>query len=123
MKKLCLLIITILVIGCGAGGGGSDGYVEPNNTNNPVVEVESEFRNVSLEWLPNSESNLSGYRVFMRKDGMDYDYTNPEWETVDTDCTLYNLYKDTTYYFVVRAFDTEGNESGDSNEATLEGGY
>ena len=34
-----------------------------------------------------------------------------------TTCTIYNLNDHTTYYFVARAFDIWGSESGDSNEA------
>jgi hypothetical protein len=122
-KFYVIVALVFLLLGCGAGGGGGDSYVQPNQvTNNPTQteQADSEFRDVTLEWQPNSESNLAGYRVFMRRDGLDYDYTNPEWETTDTDCTLYNLYRDTTYHFVVRAYDVDGNESGDSNEATLE---
>jgi len=32
---------------------------------------------VSLEWSPNKEPNLAGYRVFCREEGKSYDYTNP----------------------------------------------
>ena len=74
---------------------------------------------VTLEWSPNSEPDLAGYRVFLREEGQSYDYTNPSWEGTDTTCTIYNLDETKTYYFVARAFDTEGLESGDSNEVCL----
>jgi hypothetical protein len=77
---------------------------------------------VTLEWSPNSEPDLAGYRVFSREEGQTYDYTNPSWEGADTTCTIYDLDETKTYYFVVRAFDTEGFESGDSNEVCLEAG-
>ena len=75
---------------------------------------------VTLEWSPNSEPDLAGYRVFLREEGQSYDYTNPSWEGTETTCTIYNLDETKTYYFVARAFDTEGLESGDSNEVCLE---
>jgi len=31
---------------------------------------------VSLEWNPNSEADLAGYRVFSREEGKHYDYKN-----------------------------------------------
>ena len=75
---------------------------------------------VTLEWSPNSEPDLAGYKVFAREEGQSYDYTNPSWEGTEPTCTIYNLDETKTYYFVARAFDTEGLESGDSNEVCLE---
>ena len=77
---------------------------------------------VTLEWSPNSEPDLAGYRVYNREEGQSYDYTNPSWEGTETTCTIYNLDETKTYYFVARAFDAEGFESGDSNEICLEAG-
>jgi hypothetical protein len=75
---------------------------------------------VSLEWRANSEPDLAGYRVFCHEEGKSYDYTNPIWEGTNNYCTIYNINETKTCYFVVRAFNTEGLESGDSNEACLE---
>jgi len=75
---------------------------------------------VSLEWAPNTESDLAGYRVFTREEGKSYDYTNPSWEGTDTSCTIYDLDETKTYCFAVRAFDTEEFESGNSNEVCQE---
>jgi len=72
---------------------------------------------VTLAWDANNEEDLDGYRVFCRKEGQSYDYKNRAWDgdRTETSCTI-NLNDNTTYYFVARAFDTSGNESGDSNE-------
>jgi PKD repeat protein len=75
---------------------------------------------VSLEWAPNSEPNLAGYRVFCREQSQSYDYANPSWEGTDTYCTIYDLDETKTYCFVTRAFDIEGFESGNSNEVCHE---
>jgi len=115
MKKT-VFILLLFLFGCGAGGSSDT----PRDTDQDYPVVESNFRDIMLEWQPNSEDNLAGYKVFMRAEGDSYDYDNPEWETVDTDCAFYSLDKHITYHFVVRAFSTEGDESGDSNEATLE---
>jgi len=70
-----------------------------------------------LAWDPNSENDLAGYRIFYREEGQSYNYEELAWEGSETTCTIYNLDDNATYYFVARAFDTRGSESGDSNEA------
>ena len=77
---------------------------------------------VTLEWSPNSESDLAGYKLFCREQGQNYNYDSPCWEGTDTTCTIYNLDETKSYFFVVRAVDTEGFQSSDSNEASLEPG-
>jgi len=74
----------------------------------------------SLEWAPNNEPDLAGYRVFCREQSQSYDYANPSWEGTDSYCTIYDLDETKTYCFVVRAFDTERLESGNSNEVCHE---
>ncbi len=76
---------------------------------------------VTLSWDANGEDDLAGYRVFNRLQGEPYNYNDPAWEGTDTTCTLYNLDDHSTYYFVVRAFDTSDNESADSNEVSYQG--
>jgi hypothetical protein len=71
---------------------------------------------VQLEWTPNSEDDLDGYKVFCREEGQSYDYSNPSWKGTDTYCTIYDLDETKTYCFVARAYDYEGFESGDSDE-------
>jgi PKD repeat protein len=75
---------------------------------------------ITLEWSPNSETDLAGYRVFCREEGQSYDYANPSWEGTDATYTIYDLEENNTYCCVVRAFDTQGFESDDSNEVCFE---
>ncbi|MGD9235000.1 MAG: PKD domain-containing protein [Desulfobacterales bacterium] len=75
---------------------------------------------ISLEWTPNSEPDLAGYRVFCREQSQPFDYANSSWEGADTFCTIYDLDETKTYCFVTRAFDSEGFESGNSNEVCHE---
>lgn len=71
---------------------------------------------VPLEWSPNPESYLAGYKAFSRIEGEDYDYSEPAWQGTDTTCTIAIYDDDLSYYFVVRAFDEVGRESESSNE-------
>ncbi|MGD8768653.1 MAG: fibronectin type III domain-containing protein [Desulfobacterales bacterium] len=75
---------------------------------------------VTLQWHPNTEPDLAGYRVFCREAGQSYNYTTPSWEGTSTTCTIHDLDKTKTYYFVTRAFNTKKFESGDSNEVYIE---
>ena len=74
---------------------------------------------ITLQWTPNNEPNLAGYRVFYREESQHYNYLDPYWETIDPICTIHDLDRTQTYYFVVRAFDTHGLESSNSNEVLL----
>ncbi|MDH4206631.1 MAG: fibronectin type III domain-containing protein [Desulfobacteraceae bacterium] len=74
---------------------------------------------ITLQWTPNNDPNLAGFRAFYREINHPYDYENPYWESIDSFCTIYDLDETKTYYFVVRAFDKNGSESVDSNEVLL----
>jgi hypothetical protein len=71
---------------------------------------------IELEWNQNGESDLAGYRIFVRAAGESYNYGQPDWEGAATTCWIYDLADDTNYFFVARAFDLVGNESGNSIE-------
>jgi hypothetical protein len=74
---------------------------------------------ITLAWDPSS-SDVDGYRAFYREAGHSYDYSQPAWEGWESTCTIYGLDDETTYYFVVRAYNELG-ESGNSNEASSSG--
>jgi hypothetical protein len=80
------------------------------------IQPANAWTQVTLAWSPNSEPDLAGYRVFSRLEGEDYDYDFPVWEGTETTCTIDILDENLPNYLVVRAFDTEGYESADSNE-------
>jgi hypothetical protein len=71
---------------------------------------------LSLAWDAN-DPLPDGYRLFQRKAGQSYDYSNPimTFGAEDTSAKVLNLEIGTLYYFVLRAFAGD-MESGDSNE-------
>jgi hypothetical protein len=74
---------------------------------------------ITLQWTPNSEPDVAGYKVFYREESESYNYSDPYWETIEPKCTIYDLDITKTYYFVVRAFDVNGFTSTNSNEVAL----
>ena len=77
---------------------------------------------ITLQWTSNNEPDVAGYTIFYREESQSYDYNDPYWETIEPKCTIYDLDETKTYYFVVRAFDTNGLESANSNEVLLKEG-
>lgn len=71
---------------------------------------------VTLQWNPNSDGRTEGYRLFCRQAQHPYDYQAPVYDGSADQCTIDDLEEGVTYYFVVRAYDDQGNMSGDSNE-------
>ena len=69
-----------------------------------------------FEWDPNPEPDITGYQVFSREPGEDYNYKHPVWKGQENYCSIFVDDEDAVYLFVVRAYDTDGFESDDSNE-------
>jgi hypothetical protein len=83
-----------------------------------LCPLEAYSAQLTLSWQPSTDPDVAGYRLFWRQDGESYDYNDPVWEGAGVTCTYeFDAVVNTTYCFVVRAFDTAGNESADSNEA------
>jgi len=61
-----------------------------------------------LDWAPNIESDLVGYRIYYGLESGDYDSVKIVYSAGDT---LGNLIEDATYYLALSAFDNEGYES------------
>jgi len=71
---------------------------------------------VALEWQASS-GNVAGYNVYQGTSSGDYDVTLDvgNWTSV----TIADLEDGEAYYFAVTAYDLENNESGYSNEVSI----
>jgi len=95
-----------------------------------LVATPAHSADVTLAWDPNSEPDLAGYKVYYKtgSSGPPYDGTGAtEGDSpIDvgnvTEFTLHDLTDGVTYFFVVTAHDTEGLESGYSNEVNTVAG-
>ncbi|MDJ0781789.1 MAG: fibronectin type III domain-containing protein, partial [Desulfosarcinaceae bacterium] len=87
-----------------------------------LTTAHAQAVSITLEWDANPQPELRGYKIFCRLASEDsYDYDKPVWAGTDGRCEISGLASGTDYCFVVRAFDAEGNESGDSNEVFYPG--
>jgi hypothetical protein len=69
---------------------------------------------VSLQWDPNTEPDLLGYKVYYGSSSRSYQFNNDVGNK--TTCTVSNLEDGKAYYFAVTAYDASGNESTYSGE-------
>ena len=72
---------------------------------------------VVVSWQPNTEPDLAGYRIFYGTTTNFYSVTLDAGTA--TQWTVNNLTTGNTYYFAVTAYDTCGNESAYSQEASI----
>lgn len=86
------------------------------------LSLQAAETHVSLAWDA-SAPTPDGYQVFCREAGQNYDYTDPVYsgDHTFTQCLIENLDSTKTYYFVARAVNQDGQQSSNSNEATLTG--
>jgi fibronectin type 3 domain-containing protein len=72
----------------------------------------------TLTWNPNTESDLAGYKVYRATASGAYGAPIATLPSTTTNYVATSLQSGTTYFFVVTAYDTAGNESAFSNEVT-----
>jgi hypothetical protein len=105
------LSVAMLVLpGC---PGGDDG-----NASAPPVPQPAVTGSLTFEWDASSDTDLAGYRVYRSTTAGIY---GAPVATLSASATRYqaiNLQKGVTYYFVVSAYDSNGNESPFSNEVS-----
>ena len=80
----------------------------------------------TLTWDANKEPNVVGYKIYYSVDwpGPPYDGLHPFYPHSDspidvgnvTEYTMHDLEEDVVYHFAVTAYDSEGYESGYSNQ-------
>ncbi len=93
-----------------------------------LIATPASAYDVVIAWDPNSEQNLAGYVLYV-DDGttqMPYEYVDDyPLQSIDPQnprAKITDLQEGIAYYFVVTAYDTDGNESGYSNEVCIMNG-
>ncbi|MDZ7335334.1 MAG: fibronectin type III domain-containing protein [candidate division KSB1 bacterium] len=74
-------------------------------------------QSVIVQWLPNKEKDLTGYKVYYGNASRSYSKVIAVGRT--TECKINNLQSGMKYFFAVTAYDTVGNESPFSEEVSI----
>ena len=82
----------------------------------PVASSSPGNTSVTVSWNAQTESDLSGYKIYYGTESGSYDDVLDVGDT--TSFPINNLVVGTTYFFVVTAYDFSGNESGFSDEVS-----
>ena len=126
-------VITLILAACGGGGGDSPANVSATSaasvpsspaTNAPPAAPSANppasqpATSVTLDWNANTDSDLAGYRIYRATSSGAY---GPPIAIAAASATSYvvsGLQPGVTYFFVITAFDTAGNESARSAEVS-----
>ena len=107
--------ITLTVIPVSSGGTSSTGTTPPPPPP-PPPSTTGTTTTATLAWNSNTESDLAGYKVYVGTSSGRYG--SPIDVGKVTSYAMANLNVGNTYYFVVTAYDTSGNESLHSAEVS-----
>ena len=105
----CMSLVLPLV-SCSSGGSN-----EPAGTAPAATATAS----ASFQWDPNTETDLAGYKIYQGTSSGQYGLPIATLAANNTSYEATGLQKGGTYFFVVTAFDTSGNEGSLSDELTI----
>lgn len=116
VRITAIVMIALFLGACVSGGGGiSQGS----------GGGQSSYGSASLSWLPPTENtdgsslgNLAGYKIYYGSASGNYTDVIDINNIGIVDYLIENLASGYTYYFVVTAYDVDGNESGYSAEGS-----
>jgi len=114
MNGVCTTGGVLNALAAVSGGGGGDTTPPANPTGLVATAGDG---TVGLDWNDNGEPDLAGYRVY-RSTTSGGGYAAVSGLVGASAFTDNSVVNGVTYYYVVTAEDTSGNESGNSNQAS-----
>jgi len=115
---LCILLLTLILSACGGAGGGGGSVDTSSNKDGSGIGGGSSYGAATLSWLPPTENtdgsaltNLAGYNIYYGTEAGNYTEVITISNPGIAEYLVENLPSGNTYYFVITAFDADGNES------------
>ena len=135
LRQLFALATTVMLVACGGGGGGDGGTPNasampstatstappspPTSTALPSTASSTapqSSASVTLAWNSNTEPDLAGYKIYEATSPGSYGAAIATLPANTTSFRVTGLQPGATYFFVITAYDTSGNESARSTE-------
>ena len=115
MLKITKILTTLFLTVLFAGSSGC--YIDTNDGDREPPAIPRGVRTITgdaqviVEWYPNGEFDLAGYRVWRGRDGINFNDLLVEVSENTNHYADTDVQNGRTYYYAVSAYDTEGNES------------
>ncbi len=94
------------------------GITKPVAVTLSLTATTSATSTATLAWSANKETDLAGYKVYEGKSSGIYTAPIATLSKATTSYPVTGLQTGTTYFFIITAYDTAGNESLHSNEVS-----
>lgn len=108
LSHLLFLAMMVVLAACGSGGDGGS----TNTSSSPSTA------SLTLEWNANTEPDLAGYKIYGATSSGAYGAAVATVPANATSFVATGLQPGVTYFFVITAFDTAGNESARSDQVS-----
>jgi hypothetical protein len=130
VRHLFPLVAAVILAACGGGGGDtapnvnsalsgqSAATASPSAPSPNPTTTQSASRSVTLDWNPNTEQDLAGYKIYVTTASGAYGGAFGTAPANATSFVVNGLQPGVTYFFVITSFDTSGNESVRSAEVS-----
>lgn len=120
VRHLFFLIAAVMLAACGDSGGGGDSANVNSSPSAPAANAPASqpASSVTLDWNPNTEPDLAGYRIYAATSSGAYGAAIATAPANATSQVVTGLQPGVTYFFVITAFDAAGNESARSDEVS-----
>jgi hypothetical protein len=115
LRHLLFLGTMAMLAACGGGEDGSSSASSSPVANSSAAQSTA---SVTLRWNANTEPDLAGYRIYGAKSSGAYGAPVATAPANATSFVATGLEPGVTYFFVITAFDSSGNESTRSAEVS-----
>jgi Fibronectin type III domain len=115
LRQLFFLATTVILVACGGGGDGGTPSASTSQSGATSPAPQS-TASVTLAWNPNTEPDLAGYKIYEATSPGSYGAAIATLPANATSFVATGLQPGVTYFFVITAYDTSGNESARSPE-------